>query len=150
MVKQPTTWIVVVDGAQARFLETRDARHFAVVDQMASAEARLKSHELGSDHPGRSQESAAAARHAVAPRHDPHELAGERFIQEVADEIARADRAHRFERLVLVAPNRRLGQLRENLAAEIRSKVHREIGKDLIKLSDAELSARLTELLGPQ
>jgi protein required for attachment to host cells len=150
MVKQPKTWVVVVDGAQARFLETRDARHFAVVEQVASSEARLKSHELGSDHPGRAHESVGTARHAVAPRHDPHELASERFIQEVADALQRAGREHRFERLVLVAPNRRLGQLRERLAADLQKKVHREVGKDLIKLSDAELSERLAALLGPQ
>ncbi|MBI3513192.1 MAG: host attachment protein [Proteobacteria bacterium] len=141
---------MVADGARARFLETRDSQHFEVVDQMASTEARLRSRELGSDHPGRSQESAASARHAVAPRHDPHALAIHRFIQDVAEHLRRADHDHRFERLVLVAPARRLGQLRDCLASETQKKVSREIGRDLIKLPHAELLARLSGFLGPQ
>ena len=150
MMRRPKTWIVVADGAQARFLETRDSRRFEVVDQMASTEARLKSSELGSDHPGRTHESAATARHAVESRHDPHEMAARHFIEAVVEKLHQADRNHRFERLVLVAPNRRLGQLRDGLGPQIHEKIAREIGKDLIKLPHGALSERLADLLGPQ
>jgi len=149
MPKHPVTWIAVADGAQARILATRNGREFTVVDELSSPEAHLATRDLVSDRPGRSHESMAPAHHAIEARHDPHALAKHAFLRGVAQRLLAGARDKRYECLVLVAPKRQLGELRGCIDEQVRKKVSAEHGKDLTKLSGAELSRRLAALLQP-
>jgi len=142
MQRKKISWIVIADGAHADFLTTNDGKHFEIVDSMSSESA----HDRGADRPGRIHERAAVARHAVEPRHDPHELARREFARSVVDRLVLAERDNRFDRLVLVAPSHQLGLLRQELDAPLRAKVTVELPKDLVKLPTAELHARLSAL----
>jgi protein required for attachment to host cells len=148
MSKLPRIGIAVADGGRALILSTTDRQTFEVVDTMESADAHTRSHDLVSDRQGRSFESGSAAHHAIEPRHDPHELAKEAFLRSVAERLGRE--AQPFDRVILVAPKRQLGQLRTYLDDTVRRKVTDEVGKDLVKLPSAELYARLATLLQPQ
>lgn len=147
MAKQATTWIVVADGGQARFLETADDRRFALVGELVSPDRHDKAHELGRDRPGRSHESGTVTRHAIEPRGDPHGRAKQRFLGLVADQIGRAEASRRFDQLVLVAPRRQLDALRRQLADAAHDRIRLEIGKDLVKLPAGALAERLAALL---
>jgi protein required for attachment to host cells len=147
MPKPPRIGIAIADGARALIVATTDCRNFELVETMESAGSHARTHELVSDRQGRSIESRGGAHHAIEPRHDPHELAKQAFLRRVADRLSRD--APSFDRLVLVAPKRQLGQLRTFLDETVRSKVTEEVGKELLKLPQAELYDRLAMLLQP-
>ncbi|HEV2303344.1 MAG TPA: host attachment protein, partial [Stellaceae bacterium] len=102
--------------------------------------------DLGADRPGRAFESAGGARHAVAPRTDPHRRAKTDFAQILAEEIVRARQQGAFDRLALVAPPPILAAIKEHLDAECERRLDGELAKDLTKLPEAELRRRLVDL----
>jgi protein required for attachment to host cells len=66
-------------------------------------------------------------------------------VDKVAKELDNARNGLR--RIVLVAPPRALGDLREACSAEVRALVTNEVAKDLTKLPVHDLVGRLDELL---
>ncbi|WP_342361568.1 host attachment family protein [Terrarubrum flagellatum] len=84
----------------------------------------------GADQPGRAHASVGARRSAMEQT-DWHRLAEEQFAGEIAGMLYR--QAHRggFERLVIVAPPKVLGDLRKSAHAEVADKIVAEIPKDL-------------------
>ncbi len=141
-----TIWIVVADGAKARVL-SRQGRHGPLEPAsdmcFAEAEARLPTRDVGADRPGRVQESANAARHAMEPRVDWHRFAKERFAIGIANALEAAAQRKLYEELILVAPPRALGDLRRALGRHAKARVAGEVAKDLTNLTDHELRAHL-------
>lgn len=149
MHKYGKIWFVLADGAKARILQHRstEPRGFAVIVHEVSPEAQLPSHELATDRPGRSYESAAPSRHAVEWKTDPHEAAKTHFEEKVVDLVNRAAEQGLFDALVLVAPPRVLGGMRKALSDHAKERLVLEEGKDLLKLPEQVLTTRLSALL---
>ena len=57
----------------------------------------------------RTHDRIGPSRHAIEPRHTPHEAAGRTFFDDVGKEIARYALARAFTRLVLCAPPKAMG-----------------------------------------
>ncbi len=148
MVHYSRLWVVIADGEHARFV-ARDphARTLRTVRTVDSATAGERSHDLGSDRPGRSFESAASAHHAVQPKHDPHLLAKQAFVADIARQVNEAAAAGEFDHLVVVAPSHALGELRDGLGEAARKTLVGTLGKDLVKTPDHELPEHLAEWL---
>lgn len=145
MSKNQTLWVIVADGEHARVLvrgETPDTYHTA--RSLDSISAHKQTSDLVADSAGRSFESANSARHAIAPRHDPHAVAKERFLHEVAQEINQAAIDAAFDRLVLVAPAHALSELRDALRSEATTRLVGVLQKDLVKIPDHEIGNHLT------
>jgi len=142
-----TTWIVVADGAKARILE-RQGVHGTLAPAsdrcFAEAEARQPTRDVGADRPGRVHESADTTRHAMEPRVDWHRFAKEQFARDVAAALEKAALDRLYGNLILVAPPRTLGDLRQALGSHARSLVAGEVPKDLTNLPDHELPAHLS------
>lgn len=85
--------------------------------------------EQGSDQPGRTFASVGTARSAVEQT-DWHDLEEKRFAHEVADKLALMVRDGRVEKLVIAAPPRTLGELRQAMTDQVKSRVIAEIDKD--------------------
>ena len=149
MNKRGTIWFVLADGGRTRILQRRssDHRHFEVVIDEKSAEVQTPGHDLVSDRPGRSYERASPSRHAVDGKADPHEAAKLRFEVAIAELVNRAAAQGLFDTLVLVAPPRVLGDIRQALSAQARQRLIVEEGKDLLGLPEQMLIKRLTSLL---
>ncbi|MBX6370313.1 MAG: host attachment protein [Rhodospirillales bacterium] len=144
-MKKPIIWYLIADGARARIVHRQEfASGYETELELESAEARRPSRAIASDRPGRVGESASPTRHAMEPRQDPHEAAKKAFMREVAEAIAPFE--GRFDRLVLVAPARVLGELRSALPAGVRAKVTEEIAKDLTNTPIGELGEHLPKL----
>jgi protein required for attachment to host cells len=140
----PTTmeWALVADGGRARLFERRlpaGPWHERIADAIEAANP--PSRELGTDRPGRVQESATTARHAVEPRTDPHRAAKAAFAGRLAARLEAT--ASAFERLLLVAPPPFLGDLRASLGKVARGKLHGTLDKDLTHAPLAEIAAQL-------
>lgn len=91
--------------------------------------------------------SASPSRHAVDGKADPHEAAKLRFEVAIAELVNRAAAWGLFDTLVLVAPPRVLGDIRQALSAQARERLIVEEGKDLLGLPEQMLIKRLTSLL---
>jgi protein required for attachment to host cells len=144
-MKNPIIWYVIADGARARIVHRQEyASGYTTELELQSTEAHRPSRAIRSDRPGRVGESASPARHAIEPRHDPHEEAKRAFAQEVAAALDRID-GH-FDQLVLVAPARILAELRAALSPPLREKLSGEVAKDLTKVPIGELGDHLPRL----
>jgi protein required for attachment to host cells len=127
-------WFVVADGGTARFLATsKDRTKLEVLREVAAPGVHLKTHDIVSDRPGRSFESASPTRHGIAAKNDPHEMAKERFIAEVAELLCQENEAGRFDELVLIVTRAQAATLQEALDPATRARVRETLTKDLTK-----------------
>ncbi len=147
MPRHHMTWIVIADGSRARILARRKSgKGFDIVSETASEAAHTPSREIWSDRPGQTQESAYSGHHSIEPRHDPHEEQKLVFVRGLAAQLNRAAEEKRFDDLILFAPPRCLGELRDALDALVRSKIKAAAAKDLTKLPLGELPQHLEAL----
>jgi protein required for attachment to host cells len=146
-MKHPRTWYVVADGGRARIVQKRDGEDaFHTRRELVSAEIHSRTHELGTDRPGRTHESAMSARHAMQPREDLHRADKRSFVHEVAAALNEANTRNEFDCLVLVAPAHALGQLRQALDSPTQHKIVAQLQKDLTKVPDADLKEHLAAI----
>lgn len=144
--RHPRLWVLIADGEHARVVApTMSAHQFATVTGFDSVTAHQRSHDLGTDRPGRVYESASVTRHAIAPHSDPHVEAKHHFAQAVARVIDQHAAEHAFDQLVLVAPPHTLSDLRAALGQNAAAMVVGSEAKELTKLSDHELSEHLAD-----
>ena len=142
-MRKRKTWFIIADGGRARFVERDEQGAYRTISSFVSTELKASSRDLATERPGRVHESATTARHAIEPKTDPKEAAKEDFVRYVAEQVQSAQ--ENFDDLVLVAPPRVLGQLRETLAKSVADAVTWDLAKDLTKVPDHELSEHLSK-----
>lgn len=144
---QPTrTWILLADGAQARLL--RNLGPGKGLEELTPGTVEFPhppNREIDSDKPGRVQDSAGPGRHSMEPHITPHEKLKMDFAKALADGINAADNKGRFDRLIVAAPPKVLGELRQKLSKTARGKLLRELDKDLIGSNDKQLKAQFAD-----
>lgn len=62
---------------------------------------------------------------------DYHQLEEDRFAAEAADMLRKRALAHKYDKLIVVAPPRTLGELRKHYHKEVEAKLTGELAKDL-------------------
>ena len=82
-------------------------------------------------------------RHAIEPRVDPHRELKRTFAHELADMLDQRLTEKAYDRLVIVAPPKALGDLRAALSEHVKPLVYAELNKDLVKTPTAELPNHL-------
>jgi protein required for attachment to host cells len=149
--RRKKTLVVVADGSRARFLESSDDRRRLVASrqgEMTAAEARRPSRDLASDKPGRGFSSAGGGiRHAYEEKHDIKKVAKHNFTARVAVVLDKVCAGDRYDRVVLVAPPRSLGELHKLLSKRVRKAVSHEIAKDFTSSTPTALRKALVGLL---
>jgi protein required for attachment to host cells len=151
IAKRIRTWIVVADGARARFFTASEDGSKLVPagsSDMVAPSSRRPARDLKSDKPGRSYSSSrSGVRHALEPPHDYHKLEKHRFSAALAKALDEATESKAFDRLVLVAPHRSLGELRGLLSARVKRRISQEIPKELTNQTAAQLWRQLQPLM---
>ena len=151
--KRPRIWIVVADGARARFfVQSDDGKKLVAARQvdMVAPESRGHARDLKSDKPGRGYASSGAkARHAFEPAHDPHKLEKHKFSAALAEALDGACERREFDQIVLVAPRRSLGELRGLMTVRVQRCIAKEVAKDLTNETAAGLWRRLQAVVKP-
>ena len=125
------TWVLVMDGEKALFLENEGDGEYPVLRVRRKDEQdNPKDIDQSANRPGRVHQSATHGRSAYEDT-DWHQLAKERFADDMAEMLYK--RVHRggFERIVLVAPPELLGELRKKLHKEVTDRVVGEVPKTL-------------------
>lgn len=147
-MKPIRTWILVADGARARVLEnTGPGKGISEVPGMEFTEQRLENREIMADRPGRSFESADQSRHAMEPRSDPKQMMETAFVTGLVETLNEKFQAGSFDRLVLVAAPKALGDIRKAMPKELAGAVHGELAKDLTKVPNADMEKHLGEVM---
>lgn len=144
-MKKTVTWIVVADHQHARFFENDGPGHGIQAIEDLSLDTHLhRNSEILSDHAGRSVSTRNGQHHIVGASGDPHQQEGFAFMRRVAD-IA-SDRANdqAYDRLILIAPPRALGELRKTLSDSAKRKVIAELNEDLTKATIPEILKHLS------
>lgn len=148
--KPEKTWVVIADAMHARILH-QDKRGGPLAPAPGEEFAHPATHgfarDLKSDAPGRAFDTGSGARHSMEPRTDPKVHEKQLFARQVAEFVNRAAARNEFDRLVLVAPPKMLGELRTHLDQHARDRVAGELDRDLIRTPVSELPSHLTELL---
>lgn len=140
-----TTYIVVADAARARIF-TRDALTLAEKESMVHAEGRLHEGDLVTDgrgdvHESMSTTSRSAGEEGTATKHE-----NELFAKEVAQRLYSARVSNTMEKLIMVAPPKFLGLLREKLDGPTQKLVIHSLSKDLSKASLADIQHAVSDL----
>jgi protein required for attachment to host cells len=147
IVRHRKTWVVVADGARARFFMQSKGKLLAAGNaDMIAVESRGHARDLKSDRPGRSYSSSrGGARHALEPPHDYHKLEKHKFSASVAKALDAACERGEFDQFILVAPRRSLGEMRKLMSLRVRRCLRQEIAKDLTGETAARIWDRLRE-----
>ncbi|MGC9270928.1 host attachment protein [Acidiphilium sp.] len=140
--------VVVCDGGKALILRNDGdptQLSLSVIDAMVELEPAT--HELGADRPGRVYQSVGMARSAVAAA-DYHDVAETAFLARLAQRLDGLVSDGAAAHIVLVAPPKPLGILRERLSGTARAAIEAEIPKDLAHLSIVEIERHLAPAEG--
>ena len=136
-------WVVVCDGGKALILENAgDAAALNLKTKEVHEQADAKTSEQGTDAPGRSINSIDGRRSAMEQT-DWHDQAEQRFLTELARRLDAAVTAGETKALVIVAPPRALGVLRQAYSNGLREAVKADIDKDYVRMPVHEIERHL-------
>ena len=136
-------WVVVCDGAKALILENAgDATFPNLKTREVREQADPPTREIGTDAPGRSLNSVGSGRSAME-QPDYHDQSEQRFLTELARRLDAALTAGEMKSLLLIAPPRALGVLRQAVSANLRQAIRVEIDKDYVKLPVHQIEKHL-------
>jgi protein required for attachment to host cells len=140
-----TTRVLVAHDAGARSFENRGpGKGLVALGEVEFEDGRRHSGELNSDRPGRAFDRAGQGRHAYEAHDDARSHAVAHFARELAHDLAREFHLGAFDQLVLVAPPRFLGVLRDALDAKLLRALIGSVAKDLPRATAAELCAHVS------
>lgn len=135
-------WVVVCDGRKALVFENVGDAKFPSLKIVETREQfDPPTREQGADHPGRVHEALGMSRSSVAQT-DWHDQAERDFLRRLSVYLDAAVGAGRPKQLVVVAPPRALGMLRESYTPRLRRAVKVEIDRDLVYAPVHEIERR--------
>lgn len=138
-------WVVVCDGRKALILENEGD---AVFPNLRTRETHehdgAKTHEMGTDRPGRVHESAGPGRSAVEQT-DWQDQAESNFLQNIAKRLDDAISRQETASMIIVAAPRALGVLRPAYSQAVQDAISAEIAKDLVNMPVYDIEKLLTK-----
>ena len=136
-------WVVIADGAKALILENEgDAIALNLKTREVHEQADEKTHEQGTDAPGRSINS-NGSRRSTMEQTDWHDQAEQQFLIDLAKRLDAAVVAGETKSVILIAPPRALGVLRQAISPAVRNAIRAEIDKDYVKMPVYEIEKHL-------
>lgn len=136
--------VFVGDGRKALFLRNEGDEKFPNLKaERVFVDENPRTHEQGSDRPGRDFGRRDTNRRSSLPATDWHELEERRFTQEVAAALEQLVRANGVTALAIVAPPRALADLRHAIHKDVKDLIFAEIDKDLTKHPIADIERHL-------
>jgi protein required for attachment to host cells len=142
------TWILIADGARAKVYqnngpgtglrETRFPEMLGVNEQPQ---------DINADRAGSNRNSGGGGAHRMNHSSDPQREQKRVFAKDIADFLKIQEQDNAFDELVIVAPAKTLGDLREVLDKSVASHVKMEVAKDLTQFSVQELPKHLEDVV---
>jgi len=128
-----TTWAAIADGARSLILVNEGTDRAPQLSLLAKDELENPpAREQGTDRPGRLSD-AGSGRKSATEQTDWHQVSEDRFIADFAGRLNRSAERAEFDRLILAAPPKVLGQIRSALSRPAAERVVAEIHSDLTR-----------------
>lgn len=125
------SYVLVADGAKMLFFRNEgDADNLNLTVLAAEQQADLYDRDIKTDTAGQ-KPAGVGPGGSTAGEADFHRQAEDQFAAEAAERINRAALANEFERLIIVAPPKTLGELRKHYHKQVQGRIAAEIAKDL-------------------
>ncbi len=145
--KKNMTWVLIADSSRARILCTKSRLEDLVpVEDKVFRNTHPRLRDILSDRPGRTFDSVGAGRHAMAYSSDARREDERAFAVRLGDALQESLRSNAFDQLVVVAPPKMLGDLRDKLPADVRKVIKAEVAKDLTHVPNPEIPALLEDV----
>jgi|SRR5690242_13867324 protein required for attachment to host cells len=124
-------FVVVADGRKMLFFRNEgDAVYPNLVVERVREQDNPPAREQATDAPGVAFSSSGPGR-STYEETDFHQLEEDRFAAETAERLRKRALANDFEKLIVVAPPRTLGELRKHYHKEVTDRLIGELDKDL-------------------
>ncbi|PRX35126.1 Protein required for attachment to host cells [Meinhardsimonia xiamenensis] len=145
-MKPVRTLVVLIDDEKMKLLENHGVGKG--LQPLEEAEFSRKEAEAleYSDQPGRSFESVGAMRHAMSPEKSVEEQQRDRWLREAMAHLSKRWQKGNFDRLVIAAPPKVLGLVRELLDRPLKEALYAEVAKDLVNVPERELPERFADV----
>jgi len=136
--------ILVGDGNKALFLRNRGTpqKLDLAVEQILDGAENPPTRDQGTDRPGRVMQSVGSSRSSVEQT-DWHTLEEQKFASTIADALYRSVLDNKFAELVIVAPPKTLGMLRQSFHKQVSERIHGEVPKTFTSLPVDEIQRLL-------
>lgn len=141
-MRETRTWILLCEASRARLFSHDERGQFIELSAYAHPGSRVHGHDMVSDRPGRRSE--APGHHGgLSPAAEPREVEAQRFAISLAAMLKHGLNSHAYDELVLAAPPRFLGLLRNALDDQVTARIAATFDKNLIALEPREIEHRI-------
>lgn len=141
-------WILVAHRGGARIFENKGrGKGLNLLQSIPHPQGRLKNKDIGADKPGRSFDRQGQGRHALANEQEPTAHVAEQFARQLSSMLDDGRHQQRYEKLVLVAEPRFLGNLRAALSPPTAALVTAAVSKDLGGVESHNMPKYLGEVI---
>lgn len=153
-------WVVAFDGGKALFLENKgfyDAPDLKLISKHDNDNPPDR--EQTTDAPGRFQDSGSGSKgnmnlgegqahgRSSVQQTDRHEMEKRRFIDRMMDRLNEEARVDSFDHVVLIAPDKALGEARDGYSEKLKAKIIAEEAVDVVNEPIDKLEKRVKKLL---
>ena len=148
--------VLVADGRKLLFLRNDgDAEFLDLQVELAEEQSDPKTSDQRTGASGRTASTAGGGGHgpgaglagsgvrSSVTETDFHRLEEDRFAADAAEMLKKRALAHKFEKLIVVAPPKTLGELRKHYHKEVEHRLAGELAKDLTGHSVPDIEAAL-------
>jgi protein required for attachment to host cells len=137
-------WVFISDGQKALFLRNAGDETFPnLTAERVFVDENPRTHEQGTDRPGRGFKRAMTNRRSSMETTDWHELEKHHFAQRVASAIEDLIRTNNVRTLIVAAPPRTLAELRCAFPSDVQRHIIAEIDTDLTKHPISEIERHI-------
>ncbi len=138
-------WVVVCDGAKALVLQNVGDEKFPNLQtREVLQQDDPPTHAQGTAPPGRVQQSAGiGSERSAVEQTDWHDQAETAFLAKLMKRLDQAVTTGQTKSLIVVAPPRALGVIRQHYSHALRGALRAEIDKDLVKMPVHEIEKHL-------
>ncbi|MCJ8189901.1 host attachment family protein [Sphingomicrobium aestuariivivum] len=139
------TLVLVTDGRKMLFLRNEgDGEYMKLQVEKKAAREDAPDRDLSTDEPGSVFMSGSPGRSSYEET-DFHQLEEDRWAHEAADRINSRALSNDFEKLVIIAPPKTLGELRKKLHKETEKRTVLEIDKEMTNQPLGEIEKLINE-----
>ncbi|TAL31943.1 MAG: host attachment protein [Alphaproteobacteria bacterium] len=131
----PRIWIVVADSVRAHIFR-KTPHGFETIAEAKTGHSQ-----------GTHETSQGDVFHGYDVKSRNHNKGDGAFIEKLATWLDIAEREHVYDRLILVAAPRTLGDMRESLSKNVFSRIIAEVDKELTEMPEAKVKKHLNEIV---
>ncbi len=144
-MKQQERWVLVANATSARIFRMENLHKLTELKSFVHPEGRMHDNDLVSDQPGRDFASTGNRRHALEQKTSPKDVENAHFARQISNYLDTERKNSSFSELFVIAAPSFLGILRQTFHPSLQALIQKEVNKDVVRLSTAEILSQINE-----